>query len=211
MNIFKLVIRNIRNYGLKNIVLMTFYETVYSLNGKFRKQIFHDESITDSYQDISEKKINRFDGPYHPTPIYILKLINGELKKKNLKKYTFIDFGCGAGRSIYFFRKNFERKIGIDINNGYRKFFKDDIFLNLDIRKIKTLNDISKDMNNEHFVLYFYRPIEDESVKKIIESFMKKKIVVITINVENLGLNGLNVVYEKYFYDKKRNIIIYSN
>ena len=60
MNNFKLLIGNIKNYGLKNILLIIIFEAIYSLNTKFRKHIFYDETDTDNYEkikkDINEKK-----------------------------------------------------------------------------------------------------------------------------------------------------------
>ena len=48
----------------------------------------------------------------------ILKISN------NLDQYYFIDFGCGAGRSIFFFENIFKKRIGIDINKRFERFFK---------------------------------------------------------------------------------------
>jgi len=105
----------------------------------------------------------------------------------------------------------FEKIIGIDFNERYKKFYKDQIFLIKDIRNIKSLDDLSILDNDENFVLFFYRPIEDESLFKIIELFKNKKSYIITLNVKKNNSSKLYVLYEKYFADKNRNIIIYSN
>ena len=125
--------------------------------------------------------------------------------------FTFIDFGCGAGRATYFFRKMFKKIIGIDFNEKYKKYFNNQIFLIRDIRKIKSLEDLSILKNDENFILFFYRPIEDDSLFKIIELFKNKRSYIITINVKKNNPSKFSILYEKFFSDKNRNIIIYSN
>ena len=56
MNNLKLLLKNIKNYGLKNIILIILFEGIYSLNFKFRKHIFYDESCTDSYENVKLKR-----------------------------------------------------------------------------------------------------------------------------------------------------------
>ena len=53
-----------------------------------------------------QKKNKVYNSPYCPTPIYFLKIILLFLKNFDLKKYTFIDFGSGAGRTLYFLKIN---------------------------------------------------------------------------------------------------------
>ncbi len=212
MKLIKVILVNLFNYGFLEYIKMSFYELVYLSRSEYRKHFFHDESITTNYEEIDFKNQSLiFDGPYHPTPIYHLKLIEKVLQKMNLKSFTFIDFGCGAGRVTFFFRKMFKKIIGIDINQNYKKFFNEEIFFLKDIRKIKSLNDLPIIKDNNNFVLFFYRPIEDNSLFKIIKVFNKKKIYIITINVKKNNSENLSLVYEKYFADTSRNIIIYSN
>lgn len=212
MKLIKIILVNLFNYGFLEYIKMSFYELVYLSKSEYRKHFFHDESITTNYEKINFKNQSLiFDGPYHPTPIYHLKLIEKVLKKIDLKSFTFIDFGCGAGRVTFFFRKMFKKIIGIDINQNYKKFFNEKIFFLKDIRKIQSLDDLSiiKDENN--FVLFFFRPIEDDSLFRIIEVFRKKKIYIVTINVKKNNSEKFYLVYEKYFAEPSRNIIIYSN
>ena len=212
MKLFKIIFLNIGNYGIIEYIKMFFYESFYLMNSEYRKQFFHDESATNSYEDIDINNQSLiFDGSYNPTPIYQLKLIEKFLKQKNLSNYTFIDFGCGAGRATYFFRKMFKKIIGIDFNEKYKKYFNNQIFLIRDIRRIKSLEDLSILKNDENFVLFFYRPIEDDSLFKIIELFKNKRSYIITINVKKNNSFKFSVLYEKFFSDKNRNIIIYSN
>lgn len=212
MKLLKIIFLNIGNYGVIEYIKMFFYEIFFLLNNKYRKHFFHDESVTNSYEeiDLNDQSLI-FDGSYNPTPIYHLKIIEKVLEKKNLSNFTFVDFGCGAGRATYFFRKMFKKIIGIDFNLKYKKYFKDQIFINKDLRKIKSLNDLSLIKKDENFVLFFYRPIEDNSIFKIIELFENNKSYIITINVKKKNSSKLSILYEKYFSDVNRNIIIYSN
>ena len=212
MKLLKIIFLNIGNYGVIEYIKMFFYEIFYLFNSEYRKHFFHDESATNAYEEIDFNNQSLiFDGSYNPTPIYHLKIIEKIIEKKNLYNFTFIDFGCGAGRVTFFFRKMFKKIIGIDFNHKYKKYFKDQTFIIRDLRKIKSLNDFSVLKNDENFVLFFYRPIEDNSILKIIELFENKKSYIITINVKKNSSSKLSILYEKYFSDVNRNIIIYSN
>ena len=212
INLLKMLFVNIKNYGFFEIILIIIYESIYFLNPNYRKHIFYDDEKTDRYSDIDIKdKTSKMNGSYNPTPIYLLKLIENELKKIEIKDFTFVDFGCGAGRVIYFFRNFFKKKIGIDIDNKYKIFFKNEIFLIYDIRNIKKENNIKEIENDQKIILFFYRPIEDASIFKLIDIFKKKKILAVTINIQKNNSKNYKILYEKYFPDKNRNIIIYSN
>lgn len=212
MKLLKIIFLNIGNYGVIEYIKMFFYEIFYLLNSNYRKHFFHDESATNAYEeiDLNDQSLI-FDGSYNPTPIYHLKIIKKIIERKNLSNFTFIDFGCGAGRVTFFFRKMFKKIIGIDFNLKYKRYFKDQILIIRDLRKINSLNDLSLVKNDGNFVLFFYRPIEDNSIFKIIELFENKKCYIITINVKKNNSSKLSIIYEKYFSDKNRNILIYSN
>mgnify|MGYP001453756542 FL=1 len=98
----------------------------------------------------------------------------------------------------------FKKIIGIDINQNYKKFFNDKIFFLKDIRKIQSLDDLSIIKNLNNFVLFFFRPIEDDSLFRIIEIFSKKKVYIVTINVKKNNSEKLCLVYEKYFAEPSR-------
>ena len=121
MNLVKLVITNIKNYGIFQTLILIAYETIYSLHIQYNKHIFFDESVSDKY--IFSKKNKVYNSPYCPTPIYFLKIILLFLKNFDLKKYTFIDFGSGAGRTLYFFKNKFKDLYGIEFNKSYSKFY----------------------------------------------------------------------------------------
>jgi len=221
MNNLKLLIKNIKNYGLKNIILIILFEGIYSLNFKFRKHIFYDETCTDSYENIKLKKSENenfktsleYNSPYSPTPIYFLKIVKKEILKipSSLDKYCFIDFGCGAGRSIFFFQDIFKKKIGIDINKRFKKYFKNDEFYNLNLRDFDNVKLKLTNIGSNFFLLYFYEPFDEELVEKYIKLFSNKEVIVVTINVKAIIDDNLNTVFKKEFLNKKRNIIIYTN
>ena len=49
MNLFKLVITNIKNYGIFQTLILIVYETIYSLHIQYNKHVFFDESVSDKY------------------------------------------------------------------------------------------------------------------------------------------------------------------
>ena len=185
MNSLKMVITNIGNYGFINLSIMIIYELLYSFKKKYRDQIFYDESITNKYYEIKNRSGIRkksklvYNAPYSPTPIYFLKIILLKLKlnSKKLKNYYFIDFGCGAGRTLTFFQKEFKNRLGIDFNKKYQKFIPKNMFFNMNLRKTSNINKILKKTNSKKYVLYFYEPFDENLIKKIIKIFVKKKFL----------------------------------
>ena len=133
MNLFKLVITNIKNYGVSQTFILVILEIIYSFNSEYNKHIFFDESISDEYSFSKKNKV--YNSPYCPTPIYFLKIIGSFLKNFNLKKFTFIDFGSGAGRTLFFFKKYFKNFYGIDFNKTYEKYYEKKEFILCDLRK----------------------------------------------------------------------------
>ena len=133
MNLFKLVITNIKNYGFSETFILVILEIIYSFNSNYNKHIFFDESISDAYSFSKKNKV--YNSPYCPTPIYFLKIISSFLKNFNLKKFTFIDFGSGAGRTLFFFKNYFKNFYGIEFNKTYEKYYKKEEFILCDLRK----------------------------------------------------------------------------
>jgi len=134
---FKIAFKNIKNYGVYNFILIIIYEIINLLLLK-RFDLFYDESKTNSYIEVREGS-KKFNGPYLPTPYYILSIINQEIKKHNFTDHVFIDFGCGACRVINYFNDYFKKLIGIDINAKFKNklISKKQLFIKLYLRKIE--------------------------------------------------------------------------
>ena len=207
MNLFKLVITNIKNYGIFQTLILIIYETIYSLHIQYNKHVFFDESVSDKY--IFSKKNKIYNSPYVPTPIYFLKIILSFLKNYKLKKFTFIDFGSGAGRTLYFFKNKFKNLYGIEFNKNYSKFYKKKQFLHIDLRKKNNFSYLRK--KNNFFVLFFFDPFEQNLVEKIVSKFNDKKYIIILINYKKIKKKYGKNLLSKEFANKNRNIRIYSN
>jgi hypothetical protein len=207
MNLFKLVITNIKNYGIFQTLILVIYESIYSLIHQYNKQIFFDESKSDKY--VISKKSKVYNSPYCPTPIYFLKIINSFLKIYDLSKFTFIDFGSGAGRTLYFFRKKFYNFFGIEFNLKYKKFYKKNQFIFMDLRKKNNFKFLRR--KNNFFVLFFFDPFEQNLVENIVSKFSGKKYIIILINYKKLINKYGKNIFKKEFVNKSRNIRIYSN
>ena len=206
--IFKITFKNINNYGIFYILLILVYEIINIF--KLQKfNLFYDESKTSSYEEVRQGS-KKFNGPYLPTPFYILNIIRKEIKKSNFTDYIFIDFGCGACRVLNYFNNYFKKLIGIDINPKFKNNItsKKQIFINLDLRKIKKLKKIIK---KEKYVLYFYEPFDLNLTKKILKLFKKENLVIITVNVTKVVDKKFKIIFIKYFRSIKKNIIIYKN
>ena len=205
---FKIVFINIKNYGIFNLMLIIIYEIIHILKLK-KFDLFYDESKTNSYKEV-RKNSKMFNGPYLPTPFYILSIINRELKKTNFKGHIFIDFGCGACRVINYFNNYFKKLIGIDINNQFKNkiISNKQLFINLDLRKIKKLKKIIK---KEKYVLYFYEPFDLNLTKSIIKLFKNNECLIITVNVTKILNKKLKIIFSRHFRSIHKNVIIYKN
>jgi len=203
----KIAFQNIRNYGILNFTFIIIYE-IFNLFRFKNFDLFYDESMTSSYEMV-RKNYQKFNSPYLPTPFYILNIINGKIKKFNLNNYTFIDFGCGACRVINYFNKYFKKSIGIDINSKFKNklISKKQLFINLDLRKIKELKKIIKE---EKYILYFYEPFDLNLTKSIINQFKENKCIIITVNVSRILNKKLKIIFRKNFNLNNKNIIIYK-
>ncbi len=207
MNLFKLVITNIKNYGIYQTLVLVIYEVIYSINKNYNKHVFFDESVSDKYFFSKTNKI--YNSPYCPTPIYFLKIIISFLNNFRLNKYTFIDFGSGAGRTLYFFKNNFKNSYGIELNKNYKKFYKKNQFILMDLRKKNNFKFLKK--KNNFFVLFFFDPFEQNLVEKIVSNFRGKKYMIILINYKKVKKKYGKIIFNKEFTNKSRNIRIYSN
>jgi hypothetical protein len=208
MKIFKIVFKNIENYGILTISLILIYEIINLFKLK-KLNLFYDELKTNSYEEarLSPKK---FNGPYLATPFYILNIIRKEIGKSNFTDYIFIDFGCGACRVLNYFNNYFKKLIGIDINLKFKNNITSNkqIFINLDLRKIKKLKKIIK---KTKYVLYFYEPFDLYLTKKIIQLFKNNTVIIITVNVTKIVNKRFKIIFIKHFRSIKKNIIIYKN
>ena len=204
---FKIIFKNIKNYGVLNFIFIVIYE-IFNLFRFKNFDLFYDDSMTNSYEDV-RKNYQRFNSPYIPTPFYILNIINNEIQKFKLNDYIFIDFGCGACRVINYFNKYFKQIIGIDINSKFKNelISKKQLFINLDLRKLKELKKIIK---KEKYILYFYELFDLNLTKSIINLFKKHKCIIITVNVTRILNEKLKIIFRKNFDSINKNIIIYK-
>ena len=204
----KIALKNIKNYGILNFVLIIIYEIINLFKLK-KFDLFYDESKTNSYKEVRQNS-KKFNGPYLPTPFYILNIIRKEIKKSNFIDYTFIDFGCGACRVLNYFNDYFKKLIGIDINAKFKNklISKKQLFINLDLRKINKLKNIIK---KGKYILYFYEPFDLNLTKKVIELFKNNNVVIITVNVPKITNKKLKIIYIRHFKSIEKNIIIYKN
>jgi hypothetical protein len=204
----KIAFINIKNYGIFNFMLIIIYEIINILKLK-KISLFYDESKTNSYKEV-RKNSKKFNGPYLPTPFYILSIINQKLKKSNFTEHIFIDFGCGACRVVNYFNDYFKKLIGIDINNQFKDklISNKQLFINLDLRKIGKLKKIIK---KEKYVLYFYEPFDLNLTKSIINLFKNNECLIITVNVTKILNKKLKIIFSKHFKSIHKNIIIYKN
>ena len=203
----KKVFTNIDTFGLSVTLIWRFYEIIYCLNPTYFKHTFFDESMIDKYE--RSDKTKEYNSPYVAVPIYFLRIVNSFLKKYNLKNFTFIDFGSGAGRSLVFFRKSFKDVYGIEFYEKFKKFYQKNEFILCDLREKNNFLFFKK--NNENFILFFFDPFDQELVEKILSCFENENYITILINYKELKNNSCRKIFEKRFKKELRNIRVYTN
>ena len=173
MMIVKNIIRIFKSYKFFLIQLI-FFEIIFRIRG-YKGNTFHFSTNNTMADDI-------------PCPYYFLFKINKIIKQYNF--HTFIDLGCGSGRTIYFFNENFPEKkfIGIEYYSDQYEYCKK-------IFKKKNNITISKeDFTNYNFINYggncyfFNNPFKNDEdiisvIKKITNNnLLKENILFIFVN-----------------------------
>lgn len=192
-----------KQYGIFYIIKLIFYELINIY--KFRY-----------YDYINISRFSNSLEPCVPTPYYILKIIDNELKFK-FDNSVFIDFGCGKGRVISYIKKNnFKKIVGIEINKNLNKFlnFKEiNISIkNNDCRDVNFINRLKDQYLNERIILYFYHPFSIKLINKIIELFVINKIELYVILVGKINIDSSLVTkFNKLYYDRMLQIFKSKN
>ncbi len=202
------------NYGYLNSIKIIFYELIYFKGFKDYKLI---ENKDTSY--LNSKIKNVYNTGYLPTPYYFLVLFKKYLKKNKIKKFNFIDLGCGFSRPALFLYKFFDIKyLGFEINkklirnNTKKKSFK---FFNINLRNSKKLLDILRKNIKSHQINIFFicDPFDILLVNKILKMLKKIKlinrVVLININFNKLKKNDFKLDLIQKF--NKRNMYILKN
>ena len=170
--VLKNLFRIISDYKF-SLIIIIFFELLYLFKG------YKGNKFDFSNNDLMSDNI--------PCPYYFLLRI-----KKTLKKYSFlkfIDLGCGSGRVINFFNKNFIDKNII----GIEYFDKQYTYCKKIFQEQKNIRIIQTDFTKSDFFQYdadcyfingpFKKNLEFiEFIEKIINFSSKKKILFIFIN-----------------------------
>ena len=163
IKVLYLLVTNYKNYGFLNFLKILFYEIKNIIIFGY-SDLFYDQSDTENTYEFTKKNIGskktRYDATYLPTPYFFLHIIKKRLEQFDIKKFTFLDFGCGAGRVLNFFSIDCDELIGIDKNSKYRRFIKkkNQKFLKINIDNVDNLRKIRS--SNNKFILYFFNPFD---------------------------------------------------
>lgn len=201
--LFYLFLLNLKNYGYLNSFKIILFEII---NLKNFKNLRYIENKNQEYRNKFYKI--KYNSPYSPTPYYFLYLIKKKIFNLN-KNFTFIDFGCGAGRVLNYYEKNFDNLIGYEIDHYFTKFFKKKKIIIQDLQKNNQII-LNK---NKNYIFYFYQPFDKFLIEKIIKkNFIKtKKLYVILVNLDKkIKFKNFEIIYSKKFPSSKKNIFIYK-
>ena len=197
-NLFKIV-----NSYKFSFLTIAFFELVYLIKGYTGNRF--------NFSNHDEKTDNL------PCPYYFLFKIKKTLNGIDFK--NFIDLGCGSGRVINFFNKNFSNRniIGIEYFDKQYNYCKK-IF-----EKEKNIKIIQGDFNELDFFQYnadcyfFNDPFKShlksaKFIERIINHHLnKKKIIFVFINSNEEFIKKLNNIkcIENFYINKTRGYSIY--
>ena len=198
-NLFRIVV----NYKLFTILII-FFEFFYLIKG-YRGNKFNFSN-------------NKLMNDNIPCPYYFLYKIKKALQNYNFNK--FIDLGCGSGRVIDFFNKNFPNKtlLGIEYFDQQYKYSKRIFNKNSNINIIQ--NDFTKiDLSLHNADCYFFNdPLTESSnfivfIEKIIKLSLKKKTFFIFVNYDKKIIYNLEKLkhIESYYINNTKGYSIYSS
>ena len=216
ISVLYLLLINLKNYGFLNSLKIIFYEIKNVIIFGY-SDLFYDQSDTKNTYEFTKKNIGskktRYDATYLPTPYFFLHIIKKRLEQFDIKKFTFLDFGCGAGRVLNFFSIDYDELIGIDKNSKYRRFIKkkNQKFLKINIDNVDNLRKIRS--SNNKFILYFFNPFDIARILKVINYFIinEYQIIIITVNCAPLKFSKIKKIFNKKFLNKNIGISIYKN
>ena len=163
---FKNLLTIINSYKL-SLITIVFFEILYLIKGyKGNRFNFSD----------NEYMTNNF-----PTPYYFLFKIKKILKNNNFS--NFIDLGCGFGRTIGFFNKNFYNKnfIGIEYFPDQHEYCRKIFQSKNNIKIIQTDFTKSNLFQYNADCYFFNNPFKKDLefikfIERVINSSLKKKI-----------------------------------
>ena len=152
-----------------------------------------------------------------PCPYYFLAKIEKTLKNKDFSK--FLDLGCGSGRVINFFDRNFQNKslVGIEYFDAQYQYCKKK-FQNQKNIEIFQENFAKIDLSQYDADCYFFNePFRNNSeliqlIEKIINfSSNQKKILFIFVNHNKDVIEGFKKIrcIENFYINKTRGYSIY--
>ena len=189
-NLFRIV--SVYKFSLITVI---FFELIYLIKGYKgnRFNFSNNDSMTDNF----------------PCPYYFLFKINKTLKNTNFR--NFIDLGCGYGRTIDFYNKNFSNKnfLGIEYFTNQYKYCKN-IF-----HKQKNVEIVQADFTKLNFLKYnpdcyfinhpFKKKMEFiKFIEKLISFSIKKNCLFIFVNCNKETIEELkNIQCIESFYINK--------
>ena len=200
--LLKNLVRIISNYKF-SIITIVFFELLYLVRG------YKGNKFNFINSDLMADNL--------PCPYYFLFRIKKTLKRHNF--FNFLDLGCGSGRAIDFFNKNFSNKnfIGIEYSTNQYEYCKK-IF-----KQKKNVKIIQEDFTKLNFFQYntdcyffndpFKKNLESlRFIEKIINlSHKKKKIIFIFINCNKKTIEELKKIQciESFYISNTRGYSIY--
>ncbi|MGH7495041.1 MAG: methyltransferase domain-containing protein [bacterium] len=186
--------RSIQKRGLKDTVLLIFYEFYFDF--RYRSETLKMIELTD-LDDVKSSKAN--SERYQATPYYFLRKPLLRIRDE-VKGSYFLDYGCGKGRALLLAAELGARAVyGVDFSEKLCKICEENL------KRYGRIKDYFVECNDavayqlpDHVnVIYFCNPFNNVLLEKILKQIKasldknKRKMIIIYFNP----------IYESMFYD----------
>jgi len=133
---------------------------------------------------------------YAPTTLNYLKKILSFIKTDKYENLKFLDIGSGSGELLYFAKKMGFQTLGVEPNEGYANFCKDNLKLNI-------VNSTYEDANlnkNEYNIVHLNQVLEHLpnpiTVLKDLKSYIKENgLLIITVPDIEAQMHSPNTIF----------------
>ena len=187
------VLQSLRKRGLKDTILLIFYELYFDLKYKTETRKFLELS---DLNDVKSSKIN--SERYQPIPYYYIRKLFLKFDHE-LKDSYFLDYGCGKGRALLL-AAEFGAKVlyGVEFSKKLCNICERNLNKSREAQNYLIVNKdaVDYEIPERVNVIFFYNPFN----KPILEKVIKKIRDSLEQNKRKITIIYGNPLYEDMFY-----------
>ena len=152
----------------------------------------------------NDPNLNDYYPSHKKTVVKSLDCVQNNLD--DLSSYSFIDIGCGKGKTLIIAHNyNFKKIIGYEINKNIFKILSDNIRKQKSDRFILHNSDLNYESISNKSVIYFYNSFQESLTKKFFNHLEKSS------HLNNIVLIYVNALYSEYLNNPNWDIVYQNN